>query len=166
MNTAKLLTQGAKNEQERRNTKDERDESIRAIFDMFDKNGDGKLMNDELDKFIRALGREPSEDEVARIIEKADTDGNGYITFDEFLSYMDDVYVMSPDQIDDLVEAFKIFDVDKSGSISLQEFRNILTKYGKTMFTDQDIIDIFDMIDLDGDGNVNYAEFIDMWKYQ
>ena len=162
----KLLKSGIKNEKDMRNTKEERDESIRDIFQMFDKNGDGQLAHDEIGSFLVAIGKKNCEKEIANIIEHADADGNGFIEYDEFINYMDETYTLGGDQIDDLVEAFKIFDVDKSGSISLVEFRNILTKFGESVFTEEDITDIFEMIDTDHSGEVNYAEFIEMWKYQ
>lgn len=162
----KLIVAAVKNEKERAITKDERDEEIKSIFELFDKNGDGKLENSEIKSFMNAIGRDPSDEEIQKLIEKADSDKNGFITIDEFLVYMDDVYVLQPDQIEDLVDAFKIFDVDKSGTISKKEFENILTKYGANEFSEEDIKDIFNMIDIDKDGTINYAEFIDMWKYQ
>lgn len=165
-NQGVLLNSAITNEKVRRNTKDDRDADITSIFNMFDKNKDGKLMNEEIGSFLEAIGREPKQEEIQNIISKADTDKNGYITIDEFLAYMDEVYVLKPDQIDDLIAAFKLFDLDNSGIISREEFTNILTKFGYANFTPKEIDDIFDMIDSDQDGNINYAEFIDMWKYQ
>lgn len=163
---SKILQTATKNEIEKRNTKQERDQEITTIFNMFDKNGDGQLQNDEIESFLIAIGQSPTPDEVASIIEKLDADKNGYITLDEFINYMDENYVISQNEIDDLIEAFKIFDYNNNGSISKEEFTNILTKYGPNEFSDQDIEDIFEMIDLDHDGTINYAEFIDMWKYK
>jgi Ca2+-binding EF-hand superfamily protein len=147
-------------------TKEERDNEIATIFRMFDKNGDGKLMNEEISSFLTAIGREASKEEVKKIVDSIDADKNGYITIDEFITYMDDNYVISSDQIDELIDAFKIFDYDNSGSVSRKEFHDILTKFGPNEFSEEDIKDIFDMIDVDHDGTINYAEFIDMWKYQ
>jgi len=147
-------------------SKDERDNEIKEIFAMFDKNGDGKLLNTEIESFMIAIGQKPTKEEVDELVTKMDADKNGYITIDEFLAYMDDTYVISQDQIDELIDAFKIFDIDNSGNISKEEFKNILTRYGKAEFSDEDIDDIFSMIDIDHDGTINYAEFINMWKYQ
>jgi calcium-binding protein CML len=152
--------------QELKTPKEERDAEIKSVFKLFDKNGDGRLEKSEIKSFMIALGRETSDEEVQKLMEKVDLDKNGFITIDEFIEYMDETYVISKDQVNELIDAFRIFDVDNSGNISKNEFKNILTKYGKNEFTDEDIEDIFNLIDIDKDGSINYAEFIEMWKYQ
>lgn len=158
--------QNEKNLQELKSPKEERDAEIKSVFALFDKNGDGKLEISEIKSFMIALGRETSDEEVQKLMEKVDSDKNGFITIDEFIEYMDETFVISKDQVNELIEAFKIFDIDNSGNISKAEFKNILTKFGKNEFTEEDIEDIFNLIDIDKDGSINYAEFIEMWKYQ
>lgn len=165
-NNAQMFKQAIVIEKERALTKEERDQEIAEVFNMFDKNGDGKLLNSEIDAFLRAIGQDPNQDDVNKLVETIDLDKNGYITLDEFMIYMDDAFVISQDQIDELIDAFKIFDFDNSGSISREEFKNILIRYGKDEFSEENINDIFSMIDSDNNGLINYAEFIDMWKYQ
>mmetsp|Transcript_46198 Transcript_46198/g.69662 ORF Transcript_46198/g.69662 Transcript_46198/m.69662 type:complete len:127 (-) Transcript_46198:21-401(-) len=62
----------------------------RALVDMFkvaDKNGDGKLDNDEVREALHSLGFSwLKEKQVAGILRRADQDKNGVIDYQEFVS--------------------------------------------------------------------------------
>ena len=49
-----------------------------------DKNGDGSLSKDEFDHALRELGRELSEQELEKILNRIDVNGDGEITYEEF----------------------------------------------------------------------------------
>jgi calmodulin len=53
---------------------------LRDAFKLFDKDGDGTITSVELGVVIRALGQNPSEDELIAMVEKADADGNGKVS--------------------------------------------------------------------------------------
>jgi len=57
---------------------------IRAAFNQIDQNKDGILTKRELKNMLRPLHREVGEDEIAKIIEKADVNKDGVISFLEF----------------------------------------------------------------------------------
>ena len=65
--------------------------------------------------------------------------------------------VMEPDTFEELVEAMKIFDTNRDGTISTNELRWAMTKLGDCM--EESTVD--DMIkEIDGDkGNVDILEF-------
>ena len=67
---------------------------------------------------------------------------------------------------------FKFFDVNNSGSLSIDEFRKAIERIGiqiptqqvstfklKTLFILQDVQALFDLYDKDGSGAINYVEF-------
>lgn len=73
-----------------------------------------------------------TRDERRKLFEKADTDDNGMIDFQEFISIM----VAKADSIsgsEALKEAFEIFDTDSSGKISAKELRTALMTLGKSV---------------------------------
>jgi len=152
--------------EEKKTLIDERREEMEQIFRMFDKNGDGVIQNNEIESFLVAIGRSSSKEDAKKLISDVDTDRNGSISREEFFTYMEKNFVVPDDQIEEVVDAFKIFDLDNNGNVSATEFKNILTKYGNNNFTDQEIDQIFSMIDLNHDGKLDYAEFIEMWKYE
>ena len=78
---------------------------------MFDKDGDGTINTTELGTVMRALGQNPTEQEIEQMIEEVDVDGNGEIDFDEFCNLMIKKMKESEPE-EELVEVFKIFDKD------------------------------------------------------
>ena len=49
---------------------------FRKAFQLFDKDGNGKITADELFDVMRSLGQKPSDSEVEAMIQQADQDGN------------------------------------------------------------------------------------------
>ncbi|KAJ7964506.1 Calcium binding protein [Quillaja saponaria] len=56
------------------------------IFKRFDANGDGKISAAELGEALKTLGSVTGE-EVKRMMAEIDTDGDGFISFDEFTEF-------------------------------------------------------------------------------
>ena len=73
---------------------------------------------------MRAMGQNPTEDELLNLVLEVDIDGNGTIEFEEFLNMMKQK-ANEADQESDLKEAFKIFDRDKDGYISMTELKKV-----------------------------------------
>jgi calmodulin len=69
--------------------------------------------------------------------------------------------VKDTDSEKEILEAFKAFDKDDSGTISAAELRDIMSSNGEK-FTEEEAEEIFREADTDGDGQVNYEEFVKM----
>ena len=52
------------------------------------KDGSGSISSGELLGVMRAMGQNPTEDEVLNLLMEADVDGNGTIDFSEFVNMM------------------------------------------------------------------------------
>jgi Ca2+-binding EF-hand superfamily protein len=135
------------------------------IFKMFDKDGSNSIDVSEVSSLLISLGRSLKEDEVNNLIAECDKDDSGTIDMDEFMAYMDKFYSVDETTVEDVVEAFKFFDLDGNGYISYDEFKSILTKFGG-QFSEKDVDMIFQYTDTNQDGKLSYAEFVDLWKYQ
>lgn len=62
-----------------------------------------------------------------------------------------------------VIEAFKAFDVDGDGFVSVREFVSMLNNYA-TGLTATDIDEIVKESQLDVKGKMDYKEFVDFWK--
>lgn len=95
------------------------------VFKSLDTNNDGKLSKDELiTGYKKHLSQIDAEIEVQKIMTVADSDGSGYIDFTEFVTAtIDKKNLLSKERIE---TAFKLFDKDGSGSISVDELKFLL----------------------------------------
>ncbi|WVZ91868.1 hypothetical protein U9M48_037983 [Paspalum notatum var. saurae] len=126
------------------------------MFRLMDKDGSGSLTLEELAEGLRINGQPVPESEIRMLLEAADTDGNGTLDCDEFVTVSLHLKKMSNDQY--LADAFSYFDKDGSGFIELDELREELGP------NDQAILDIIRDVDTDKDGRISYQEFELMMK--
>lgn len=63
-------------------------EEIRVIFNVFDTTSSGRLSYSDIMEAMRRLGEEMQPDEIGDMLRVADTDGDGYISFDDFVSIL------------------------------------------------------------------------------
>merc|ERR1719330_1512240 len=94
------------------------------------------------------------------MINEVDADGNGTIDFPEFLSLMARK-MKDTDTEEELIEAFKVFDRDGNGFISVAELRHVMSNLGEKL-TDEEMDEITREADVDGHGQVNYEDFVNM----
>lgn len=60
---------------------------LRETFDSYDSNGDGWIVVGEFSGLLRALDQDLSEDECMLAFEVTDGDGDGVISFEEFMGW-------------------------------------------------------------------------------
>ena len=146
-------------------TQEERMQMINEVFDNFDKDKGGYIDSRELASVLRALGRGKDQKEIDEFREKVDKNKNGRIERQEFMDAMNEMYSVPQTTVEEVVEAFKIFDKDNSGKISLDEMKTILLKFTDD-FNEEEVEEIFHLIDTDNSGEISYAEFAEVWKFQ
>jgi calmodulin len=138
--------------------------AFQDAFALFDKDGEGTISAKEMAKVKRALGLHSSrfytEAELQDLINEFDTDGDGQIGFEEFLSMMEHK-MKEKNSEEDIRETFQVFDKDGNGLISAPELWQVMTILGKN-FTNKEIDEMILEVDIDGDGQVNYEEFVAM----
>jgi Ca2+-binding EF-hand superfamily protein len=60
----------------------------KALFAIFDKDGDGGITVKEIGAVMRQLGQDPTDEELAAIVQEVDADGNGEIELEEFVAVL------------------------------------------------------------------------------
>eukprot|EP00045_Choanoeca_perplexa_P010028 m.100315 g.100315 ORF g.100315 m.100315 type:complete len:151 (+) comp15121_c2_seq1:101-553(+) len=134
---------------------------FREAFALFDKKGDGNIRVGDLGTVLRALGQNPSEEDVRKIQAEIDPDNSDKrITFEEFLPLLERVKDKRPPGTQaDYIEGLRVFDKDGSGVITAAELRHVLTSLGEKL-TDDDVDALLGNITMDSNGCVNYEEFV------
>ena len=65
--------------------------------------------------------------------------------------------------MEEIRKAFRLFDDDESGKISLKNLRRVAKELGETM-TDDELQEMIDEADRDGDGEISEEDFIRIMK--
>ncbi|PWA52097.1 polcalcin Jun o 2 [Artemisia annua] len=89
-----------------------------------------------------SLGQKPTETELVNMIKEVDADGDGFIDLHEFIA-LNTKDVDSNELLENLKEAFSVFDIDKNGSISAEELQKVLGSIAKFVHTLHDLIPKF-----------------------
>ena len=63
-----------------------------------------------------------------------------------------------------LLEAFREFDKNNSGYITVDEFRNVLSESGETTLSEQEINEMIAKVDKNNDKKIRYPEFVELMK--
>ncbi|XP_063428905.1 calmodulin-beta-like [Mytilus trossulus] len=133
---------------------------FKEAFGLFDKDKNGQITSAELGTVMRSLGQNPTNADITEMIQEVDSDGSGTINFDEFKKMMGKKMENS-DPVEDLREAFKIFDKNNDGKIDPNELKKVMVNIGEKL-TDEEANEMIKEADVDGDGKVNYEEFVTM----
>ncbi|VDL97916.1 unnamed protein product [Schistocephalus solidus] len=99
-------------------------QEIRQAFDLLDVKGKGSIDIADIQLPLRALGFHPSRDELRALCTKYDPDKKGTIDFSGFLALLSNK-MLEDDAKEDLVRAFRLFDIKDRGCITFQNLKKI-----------------------------------------
>merc|ERR1711865_908136 len=122
----------------------EQEKECKEAFDLFDGDGSGAIDTKELKVAMMALGFEPSDDEIDKMVQSIDTDGNSQLEFTEFI---------------EMKKAFLLYDDDGTGKITFKNLERVAQELGEAM-SPEELQELITEADADGDGQLSEAEFI------
>ncbi|EGR33828.1 protein kinase domain protein [Ichthyophthirius multifiliis] len=139
-------------------SKEDKNELLKA-FQSLDTNGDGKLQKDELIQgYLKILSPVQAALEVERILQTVDKNNSGEIDYSEWVAAtISKENLLSKQRLE---MAFKMFDKDGSGTISIEEIKDVFGGMGKV--NENFWKDIIKEVDGNGDGQISYSEFKEM----
>ena len=128
------------------------EEELQALFKEFDLKKTGEISKEIFyKKLIELYGENEGKEICDKIFQRLDLDGSGEISYDEFLSAMiDGKKVLTEDRLE---KAFKMFDKDGNGLLSIAEIIEVFggdESYWKK---------IIEEVDSNNDGEVDFNEF-------
>ncbi|KAK2495772.1 hypothetical protein MC885_007067 [Smutsia gigantea] len=137
-------------------------EELQAAFQEFDRDRDGYIGYRELGACMRTLGYMPTEMELIEISQQI---SGGKVDFEDFVELMGPkLLAETADMIGirELRDAFREFDTNGDGCISLGELRAALKALLGERLSQREVDEILHDIDLNGDGLVDFEEFVRM----
>ena len=125
------------------------------VFSHIDENGDGKISPAELQQCVKAVGGELSLVEAEIAVEALDTDGDGQLGLEDFIRFVE---VGEEEKVNDLKEAFKMYEMEGCGCITPKSLKRMLSRLGESRTLEECKLMIA-QFDLNGDGILNFDEF-------
>eukprot|EP00746_Dinoflagellata_sp_MGD_P024073 gnl/MRDRNA2_/MRDRNA2_156470_c0_seq1.p1 gnl/MRDRNA2_/MRDRNA2_156470_c0~~gnl/MRDRNA2_/MRDRNA2_156470_c0_seq1.p1 ORF type:complete len:166 (+),score=40.71 gnl/MRDRNA2_/MRDRNA2_156470_c0_seq1:95-592(+) len=131
-------------------------EEIKEAFDLFDVEGTQRINPRELRSAIRSLGLERNQ-VVQHMASDLERQGARPLDFDGFLDLMS-AKMGERDSKEDVSKVFRLFDDDRSGSISVKNLQRVARELGEQLGP-EDFAEMIARADSDGDGLVSLDDF-------
>ncbi|XP_036312858.1 myosin light chain 6B isoform X2 [Pipistrellus kuhlii] len=136
-------------------------EEFKEAFELFDRVGDGKILYSQCGDLMRALGQNPTNAEVLKILgnPKSDELKSRRVDFETFLPMLQAVS-KNRDQgtYEDYLEGLRVFDKEGNGKVMGAELRHVLTTLGEKM-TEEEVETVLAGHE-DSNGCINYEAFL------
>ena len=130
-------------------------------FDYVDRKKTGEIPVSQIENILSVAKEEDfDQDDINEALDKMGKGNEDTLTSEEFIQFMTELN--NPNNI---VDAFRLFDADNNGYISIDEFKYIL-KMVDSPLSDKDVKEIFDTFDVSRDGKIDYKEFVAFWNSQ
>ncbi|CAI0426996.1 unnamed protein product [Linum tenue] len=132
---------------------------LKEMFKSMDTDNSGAITFDELKAGLRRYGSTMKDTEIRDLMDAADVDNSGTIDYGEFIAAT--IHLNKLEREEHLVAAFRYFDKDGSGYITVDELQHACAEQN---MTDVFIEDIIREVDQDNDGRIDYGEFVAMMQ--
>lgn len=143
-------------------------EELKNAFSMFDKDGSGTISRNEMEMVFTSLKIDIKKQEIQDVIDNMDVDGDGEISFEEFIkniggmggNLFDERYTN-----EEIEWVFNFFDENNKGYITIEELSKAFTKFGYS-YTTLQLKRMIKKIDKNSDGKISLDEFTQLMDPQ
>ncbi|XP_010269117.1 PREDICTED: probable calcium-binding protein CML44 [Nelumbo nucifera] len=129
---------------------------LERIFLRLDVNGDGRLSIDELVWLLDKVGGHIVPGDLEEIV------GEKSLDLEEFILFCKSISDPVEEADEDLMQAFKVFDLNNDGFISCEELQSVLVRLGLWSENDGGCEQIVCRFDTNSDGQLDFEEFKQM----
>ena len=141
----------------------ERKREYKEAFEMFDTKKDGTILLSDYENVLKYLKLDPGKFQTN--IHDHEINGDGVVQFEDFMTEVNAkksekelISKEKEDDVEEILNAFKIFEKKQKGKISTIEFKDILmSEEGGNL--NEDEIDLL-IKEFDKEGYIDYVEFV------
>jgi len=139
-------------------------DELRHVFQKMDTDGSGTLSLDEFRQAM-ALHREVPSERVEQIFTQMDVAHHGEVDYTEFLAATLDKKAYMQEDV--CWSAFRVFDRNGDGKISMQELEAVLASGNvEEAMGASAVKELMKEVDTNGDGEIDFQEFMQMMRKQ
>eukprot|EP00658_Telonema_sp_P-2_P023134 TRINITY_DN19263_c0_g1_i3.p1 TRINITY_DN19263_c0_g1~~TRINITY_DN19263_c0_g1_i3.p1 ORF type:complete len:158 (-),score=60.63 TRINITY_DN19263_c0_g1_i3:146-619(-) len=118
-------------------------------FNLLDPEGTGKVAAADIRVVLRALGYDPSKEDVERLVARFDNSKTGALDFSEYMDLL--IEKMSEDDCpEDIQLAFRQFDREQTGEIAFDDLKEVVRDLDEEL-TDEEILEMITYFKAEGD---------------
>uniref|UniRef100_A0A673M0S1 Calcium binding protein 5b n=1 Tax=Sinocyclocheilus rhinocerous TaxID=307959 RepID=A0A673M0S1_9TELE len=137
---------------------------LREAFAEFDKDKDGLISCKDLGNLMRTMGYMPTEMELLELSQNINMNLGGSVDFEDFVDLMAPKLLAETAGmigLKELKDAFREFDMDGDGTITIEELKNAMLKLLGENTNRKEIEAVVREADNNGDGTVDFEGKID-----
>lgn len=134
---------------------------LAQAFRLIDRDNDGVVSRQDLEAVLTRLGAS----DVSTMLSEVDGDAHGHITVESLMNRVGSGLEPGSD-LDELKEAFEVFDTNRDGRISAEELLRVFQAIGDERCTLEECRRMIEGVDKNGDGFVCFEDFSRMMDLQ
>ena len=149
-------------EESKKEITEEQKEEIKSVLGLFNGEIDGTIESSKLKLAMKALGFEPTEEEVNTLLEQLDKENKGTFSCEDFTRVISQK-MLEMDPVTEMKKSFQLLCEEGTNKITYKSLQKAVTELAKEMSSDE-ILKIIQEADKDKDGAIGEEDFIYVLK--
>ena len=149
-------------EESKKEITEEQKEEIKSVLGLFNGEIDGTIESSKLKLAMKALGFEPSEEEVSTLLGQLDKENKGTFSCEDFTKVISQK-MLEMDPVVEMKKSFKLLCEEGTNKITYKSLQKAVAELAKQMSSDE-ILKIIQEADKDKDGAIGEEDFIYVLK--